>query len=345
MGVNLKHGFLAVVASVALCLGCAKKANTITFVPRSGAASRAKAQSSDSKTILVIMSTQLPAERVWVGMKGELSSDFNLAAVRLDDDASVSAMADAIRQTAPACVVLMNNSNVRLYARYQQSLPEQTTFPPVIIVMTSFLQEAVKSIKNATGISYEIPGAVQFAKVRSMIDAPVRKVGVVYRTQFTEFISDQRRLALREGIDLVGSGVSGEPSQNEVATALKSLVERDHVDAIWVLNDDALLSPRLLSSVWLSNLNPRHRIPVIASVPNLVTKEYPVGTFAITPDDVALGIQTANLIFDIADDQWKVAGREVSLPISIKTVVDTNEVRQQFVLKEGALDGVEKMSK
>lgn len=344
MGLNLKYGLVALAASVALCLGCAKRANTITFVPRSGTASRSKSQSPDSKTILVVMSTQLSAERAWVGMKGELSSEFNLAAVRFDDDASVSAMSDAIHRTAPACVVLMNNANVRLYARYQQALPEATQFPPAIIVMTSFLQDTVKTIKNATGISYEIPGAVQFVKVRSMIDAPVRKVGVVYRVPFADFVSEQRRLASREGIDLVGSQVGQDPSDAEVSNALKSLVDRERVDAVWVLNDEALLSPRMLSSVWLSNSNPRHRLPVIVGAPNLVTKEHPVGTFAIMPDDVALGIQAANLIFDIADDQWKIGGRDVSLPISIKTVIDANEVRQRFVLKEGAMDGVDKTS-
>jgi putative ABC transport system substrate-binding protein len=345
MGLKLKYGLVALVASVALCLGCAKRASTITFVPRSGTASHSKSQSPDAKTILVVMSTQLSAERVFVGMKGELSSDFNLAAVRFDDDASVFAMSDAIRRTAPACIVLMNNSNVRLYARYQQALPEGTQYPPAIIVMTSFLQDTVKSIKNATGISYEIPGAVQFVKVRSMIDAPVRKVGVVYRKQFADFISEQRRLASREGIDLVGQEVGQDPSDSDVSNALKSLVERDRVDAVWVLNDETLVSPRMLSSVWLSNSNPRHRMPVIVGAPNLVTKEHPVGTFAIMPDDVALGIQAANLIFDIADDEWKISGREVSLPISIKTVVDANEVRQRFVFKEGALDGVDKMSR
>jgi putative ABC transport system substrate-binding protein len=345
MGLKLKYGLVALVASVALCLGCAKQTNTVTFVARSGTSSRSKSQSPDTKTILVVMSTQLSAERVWVGMKGELSSDFDLAAVRFDDDASISAMSDAIRQTAPACIVLMNNSNVRLYARYQQALPEGTRYPPAIIVMTSFLQETVKSIKNATGISYEIPGAVQFVKVRSMIDAPIRKVGVVYRKSFAEFITEQRRLASREGIEVVGSEVSQEPSNDEVSTALKSLVERERVDAVWVLNDDGLLSPKMLSSVWLSSSNPRHRMPVIVGAPNLVTKERPVGTFAIMPDDVALGIQTANLIFDVADDAWKIGGRDVLLPISIKTVVDANEVRQQFSFKEGALDGVDKMSR
>jgi hypothetical protein len=344
MGRNLKYGVAALATSLALSLGCAKRTSTITFVPRSGTASESKSQSVGSKTILVVMSAQLPAERAWVGMKGELSSEFNLAAVRFDDDAPVSAMSDAIHRTAPACIVLMNNSNARLYARYQQALPAGTQYPPSIIVMTSFLQDTVKSIKNATGISYEIPGAVQFVKVRSMIDAPVRKVGVVYRTPFAEFVSEQRRLASREGIELVGSQVGQEPSQDEVSRALKSLVDRERVDAVWVLNDEALLSPPMLSSVWLSSSNPRHRMPVIVGAPNLVTKEHPVGTFAIMPDDVALGIQTANLIFSIADDGWKVGGRDVSLPISIKTVIDANEVRQRFVLKEGALDGVDKMS-
>jgi putative ABC transport system substrate-binding protein len=178
-----------------------------------------------------------------------------------------------------------------------------------------------------------------------MINAPVRKVGVVYRTPFADFVAEQRRLASREGIDLVGSEVSEDPSRSDISAALKSLVDRERVDAVWVLNDEALLSPQMLSSVWLSSSNPRHRMPVIVGAPNLVTKENPVGTFAIMPDDVALGIQTANLIFDIADDGWKVKGRDVSLPISIKTVVDADEIRQQFVFKAGALEGVDKVSR
>jgi hypothetical protein len=140
VGLIVKRRVLSILVGVALCLGCVKKPN-ITCVPRTGTASRMKGQGSTAKTILVIMPSQLPAERVWVGMKDELTSDFDLVALRLDDDASVSAMASAIRQTTPACVVLMNNSNVRLYTRYQQSLPDGTKWAmDACCVMTSFLR-------------------------------------------------------------------------------------------------------------------------------------------------------------------------------------------------------------
>ncbi len=323
---SLKRCLLLVLVSAAFTLACTKPSTT--FIPRTGTM-RTKGPNG-AKTILVVMPSKPQAERVWIGMKDELSSEFDLVVARFDDDASASDMSNAIRNATPVCVVLMNNSNVRLYRQYQQSQPEGTKFAPAVIVMTSFLQETVRSIKNATGISYEVPGVVQFVKLRSMIDAPVRKVGVVYRTQFSDFMATQRRLALRERIELVGYEVSR---------------DREHVDAIWVLNDNVLLSTPLLSSVWLTSVNPRHRIPVMVGVQTLVSKEYPVGTFAMLPDHVALGVQTANLIFDIADHDWKLEARDVALPISLRTVVDANEVRQQFVLKQGALDGVEQVTK
>jgi len=344
VGLTLKHWLLAALLWIAVTTPACAKSST-TFVPHTGSAARTKAPGASAKTILVIMPSKPQAESVWSGMKTELSSEFDMVVAHFDDDASVSEMAATIRNAAPACVVLMNNSNVRLYRQYQQSQPVSALFPPAVIVMTSFLQESVKSVKNATGISYEVPGVVQFVKLRSMIDSPIRKVGVVYRVQFAEFIAAQRRLAARDRIELIGYEVTREPSEKEISTALKALVERDHVDAMWVLNDNGLLSPQLLSSVWLTSANPRHRLPVMVGVASLVSKELPVGTFAMLPDHVALGVQVANLIFDLADNGWRVEGREVALPISIRTVVDANEVRQQFVLKQGALDGVEQVAK
>jgi hypothetical protein len=63
------------------------------------------------------------------------------------------------------------------------------------------------------------------------------------------------------------------------------------------------------------------------------------------PDHVALGVQTANLIFDLADSGWTVSGHDIALPISIKTLVDVKQVRQQFGLKKGGLDGIDQVMK
>jgi hypothetical protein len=67
-----------------------------------------------------------------------------------------------------------------------------------------------------------------------------------------------------------------------------------------------------------------------------------LGTMATVPDHQALGLQAANLIFDLADSGWNFNDRGIELPLSVKTVVDIKQVRERFGLKEGALRHIDR---
>jgi putative ABC transport system substrate-binding protein len=63
---------------------------------------------------------------------------------------------------------------------------------------------------------------------------------------------------------------------------------------------------------------------------------------AVVPDYEALGLQAANLIFDLSENDWQVERHPVELPLSVKTVVDVNLVRANFGLQPDALKHIDK---
>jgi putative ABC transport system substrate-binding protein len=67
-----------------------------------------------------------------------------------------------------------------------------------------------------------------------------------------------------------------------------------------------------------------------------------VGALAVVPDHEALGLQAANLIFDLADNDWKITKRTIEQPLSVKTVVDLKQVRERFGLKPDALPHIDR---
>jgi ABC-type uncharacterized transport system substrate-binding protein len=148
-----------------------------------------------------------------------------------------------------------------------------------------------------------------FVHLRSVVKTPVNRVGVVHRPRFRHFIEHQKQLAAKEQIDLVTVEVGNEIDGAHLRSALQSLIGRQKLDAIWMLNDNELIkNAAFLDQTWRAELR-RARIPLVVGVPNLVDPETPLGSFAVVPDHEALGLQTANIIFDLADNDWKAACR------------------------------------
>ena len=67
----------------------------------------------------------------------------------------------------------------------------------------------------------------------------------------------------------------------------------------------------------------------------------PFGTFAVLPDHVALGTQAANLIFDLADNDWRAEDHPIELPLSTVRVLDVRSARA-FGLRDDALIQVDR---
>jgi hypothetical protein len=295
---------------------------------------------ADAKSVLVCMPETRQTSEVWRGLSDELGAEVNLVALRAEGRDASGVIARGIERYRPAGLVLMNNPTVEAYRRVQAS-QTQKAFPPSVVVMTSFL-EGTPQLRAATGISYEVPLITVVTNLRKLIATPIERIGVVHRGALSGFVRRQAALAHREQTAVVREQVSQEPNSSEIKRALRRLKQR--CDAIWVLNDDRLLTPRLLAEGWLPGLNEPRWVPTIVGAASLVSPNQSFGTFAVLPDHTALGTQAANLMLDIADNGWTLpSGSPTQLPLSTTTTVDLTQVKERFALRESALAQVDKV--
>jgi hypothetical protein len=294
--------------------------------------------------VLIAMPPSANFQDVRRSMVAEIQRDFNVATVTVTPSTSMAQLGASIERLAPACIVLMNNTTVILYREYQRAVGSSHArkFPPSIIVMASFIDDLRPTLTNATGIAYEVPGVTAFVDLRSVITAPIRRVGVVFRPSFRQFIARQRELAEQEQIELVPVEVGKGVYADRLRSSLHALLFDQKVDALWMLNDNELIkSSEYLDQTWRAELR-NASVPVVVGVPNLVNPLMPLGSFAVVPDHEALGLQAANVIFELADNGWRADQHTVELPISIKTLADVKQLRAKFGLKADALQHIDR---
>jgi hypothetical protein len=271
----------------------------------------------------------------------EIRKEFDVVTSIVDPRTSPASFAATLASSGAVCVVLMNNPTVNLYRSYQRGRKGQGPVLPAVVVMSSFLEEVRDELDNATGVAYEVPGVTSFVNLRSMLQRPVRRVGVVHRPAFRRFVQRQAALARPEQITLVPQAVPNDAGPAEVRQALLSL-KQSGVDALWVLNDNRLLGDgAFLETAWREAID-NLAVPVVVGVPALVNPELRFGTLAVLPDLDALGVQTANLLMEVAEDQWRAGGRAVELPVSTVTLMNMQQARLQFPLREGALQRIDR---
>jgi hypothetical protein len=301
-------------------------------LPRSGAA-----------TILIAMPTFSDFVDVRRGLVTEIQKNFNVSTLAVTPETTSAQLGAAVERTSPACVVLMNNLTVNLFRAYKDSRGSNPV-PPAVVVMASFLEKLRVNLPHSTGIAYEVPGVTMIRNLRSIVVTPVRKVGVVYRPVFKEFIEKQKQLAATEQIELVAVEVAKEVTAEDLHVALTALAEKSKVDALWMINDNGLIRDgRFLDDSWRAALKDA-KLPLIVGLPNLIDPLSPLGTLAVVPDHETLGLQTANLIFDVADDGWRVEDHAIELPLSVKTIVDVKQARERFGLQPDALRHIDKVA-
>jgi hypothetical protein len=292
--------------------------------------------------VLIAMPPSANFQDVRRSLLAEIKRDFNVATLTVTSSTGVDELSATIKRVTPACIVLMNNSTVSLYREYQRAHAGEGKFPPSVIVMTSFIDELRPTLVNATGIAYEVPGVTAFVDLRSVIRAPIKRVGVVYRPSFRQFISRQKELAEKEQIEIVPLEVGKGVYADRLRSSLHALLVEQKVDALWMLNDNELIkSAEYLDQTWRAELR-NANVPLVVGVSNLVNPRMPLGSFAVVPDHGALGLQTANLIFDLSENGWRADEHGVELPLSIYTLADVNQLRSRFGLKDDALQHIDR---
>ena len=292
-------------------------------------------------TLLIAIPTSPNFLEVRRSLVSEVQNNFNVNTFAVGPETKAADLAAAIQTAKPVCLVLMNNATISLYRQLQMASPTTATLPAVLL-MASFVEEVQPQIRRATGIAYEVPGITAFVHLRSVITTPINRVGVIYRPAFRKFIERQKALAVKEHVELVPASVANDATAAGLRGALHDLAKGKKVDAIWMLNDNALVrDEEFVDEAWRAETADA-RLPLIVGVSNFVEPSSPLGTLAVVPDLEALGLQAANLIFDLSENDWQVERHPVELPLSVKTVVDVNLVRANFGLQPDALKHIDK---
>lgn len=277
--------------------------------------------SAERDKILVLTPFLPSAHTMWASMRDEIADELDVVTVEMAPDVTPASLKAEIDAVDPQCVVLIGNHAARVFRSLQN---EGVSTPPAVVLMSSFAKQVVGTMKGSTGIAYEVPAVTSFVTLRQLSERPLRRVGVVYRPALTEFVKEQVSLARMEKVELIGVPVEGTPGARKIRLSLRELILREKVDAIWVLNDNALLNPSAIRDGWLPEVR-RSGVPVLVGVSSLVNSQLSFGSVAIVPDHTALGVQAANLLFELADEDWEVADRPVELPLSVETVVDMSQ--------------------
>jgi len=305
----------SVVVSLLLALSCSP--GTAPHTPEDPGPIPEASPTDARPVISIIAPTDSQLDEMLKSLRVELSEEYRVTISPLRvDDASPELVERIIARDHPRAVVLVNNSTVRLYRDWART----TATPPVaVILMASFAEELQRTVPNSVAISYEVPAVTAMVGLRTL-GLDVRRVGVVYRQGFASHIARQEALMQVEKLDFVRQELSNKPRVQELRAALVNL-KRARVDAIWLPNDNGLLSPNFLTNVWLPYAS-RLDAPVVVAVPSLVNEHAEFGTFAAIPDTQALAVQAADLVYELADANWKLRPSDVRLPISVKRLVD-----------------------
>jgi ABC-type uncharacterized transport system substrate-binding protein len=327
--------------AIACLAGCVALRTQLGFVGQEALPFTDPPHQADLPTILIAMPLSANFVAVRRALVSEVQKSFNIRTLAVNPASSVADLALAITSTRPVAIVLMNNATMNLYRQYLATIP-RTSVIPAVLLMASFIEELQLQLPRATGIAYEVPGVTAFVNLRSIVATPVKRVGVIYRPAFHNYVERQKLLAAKEGIELVAASVPNEARDSAVREALARLAQGDRVDAIWMLNDNELIrNVDLLEDAWRFELN-KANLPLVVGVPNLVDPKSPFGAMALVPDHEALGLQAANLLFDLAENNWSAESHPVELPLSVKTVVDVKLIKAHFGLRSDALKHIDR---
>ncbi len=300
---------------------------------------------SSQEPLLVIRNQGVSFEEVVKGLSDELSEDFSINELVLAKDAAVDQIQEKIKLTKPKVVVLMDNKSIALFKQYQSNQKEESALIPSVSLMAVLVDDAIKGLKNASGISYEIPIVTSAVNLRGLLNTPLNKIGVIHRKFLTNFLQKNEAYCKREKIDVVPYLIPDDKAKIKpnLKKAIKKIVKTDKVDALWLPNDNIMLHPSIIKEVWLPLIK-KYRVPVVVGVEVLVNPKFDFGTFAVLPDHVSLGIQAAEIIFDIMDNDWIVDMTDVEPPVSIYKIINLPQVEKHFKIDKEKLQTIDKVA-
>lgn len=304
------------------------------------------AYSNDGLTPLIVIRTDSKDfDDSMEGLRSELDSDFSIHELYFSDKLRVTDIEKKVQAISPKLVILMDNKSISLYKKYQQTLGRSSSMMPSISIMGVFMDLALQGIENATGIAYEVPIVTSIVSLRGALNKKFKKIGIIHRDILNDFINTNKIYCTKEGVEIINYEISSHGNiSKSVKKNLKRLLNKDKVDALWVPNDNNLLNRKILQDVWIPFAQ-KFKKPIIVGVDVLVNPKFNFGTFAVIPDHKSLGMQAAEKVFEIMDNDWQIESTKIDPPTSVYKIINFQQINRWYGISEDKIKNVDKIVK
>jgi hypothetical protein len=301
---------------------------------------------SFGETILIIREKGVEFEDVSNVIKSELSTDFEVNDLIISKKSGTNDVCRTLEMYKPKLVVLIDNVAVNLFIQYQTKLGDSVPYVPSLALMGVLIEDAIQDLKNAAGITYEIPAVSAVLGLQSVMFTKISRIGVIHRDFCDKFINWNKEVCFKKGLQLFSRSLPNKSSNYTLLLKeqIKDLVEHQRIECLWIPNDNVLLQPQFVKNVWIPLVN-EYKIPVIVGVESLVKPELNFGAFAVLPDHSALGNQAAGMVYQIQKNNWYIDSSKVEPPLSVIKVMNYRILKEQFSIRESALRGIDRIYK
>ncbi len=297
-------------------------------------------------TILVFYSGGKIFENTIRSIEFETDRDFSIRKVILDDDQVEKQIKNRLDRFSPKAVILIDNRSIEYFKLYQRTLAKDAKIIPSISIMAIHVEKALNQLKNAKGIAYEIPIVTSLVNLRYIIKKPIKRIGIIHRSFLKGFIDKNQSYCQNEGFEISTvelPNVMINPKK-QIRKSLNFLIRKKGVEALWMPNDNVLITNKLLRTAWIPYLN-KYNIPVLVGVEILANPLVNFGTLAVIPDHDSLGSQTAQILYDLKENDWVFKDISVDPPISVMKILNFNKAKRNFQIKEESLYKIDKVIK
>jgi hypothetical protein len=243
-------------------------------------------------------------DQIMLGILESVGDDFKVVDRVVSAGENHKTISNWITLNKPKAVVLIDDHAVTAYQNYQRNSRTAEYPPSIMLAVLSAERKLAKTI-NSMAIAYEVPAVASLVDLRKLLmNHQLGTVGTLYRTAFKDVFLKEKRACGHENINLIGIEIQNDAGPAEVRRALKQLTSSG-VDAVWIMNDSALLLPNILAEAWIPRLR-RLNKPVVVGVPSLVQTQFTLGDYVAYPNHSALGLQMGDMLFDFEKTGWTI---------------------------------------
>ncbi|HLP40231.1 MAG TPA: hypothetical protein VK465_01880 [Fibrobacteria bacterium] len=296
--------------------------------------------------LLAILPSGESFRQAWSGMKSDLGSRYEWKTFEPDTRNAEDSLAKLVSAYAPKGLVLMDSKAVALAKRLQKRDSAFASLPKFIL-MTLNAEAAARDLRNSAGVRFEVPAYAIFTQLRSLSGKEFSRIGVLHRREFSALVEDSRRLLAREKLELIGQCVDCDEKEvlfdgkmaKRLTRALDALQEA-RVEVVWMLPDNALVNAATVERFWAPRFR-RGKMPLVVPLANLAGKQANLGLFSAYPDFYQLGVQAAQQVVRVLEEESKPAELGFEPLISVQTTLNLGvSKRLGWEIRAGKLDRV-----